>query len=159
MVAGEGAQKGVYAINQLGGIHRLDSREQGVDSVITQIGGSNTLHDVEACLLTRQYTLGTMDRKKWKEWEMHVQSSSANTSDMDMSIEVENPDASVSLSSLSQQNGGVLPEDEDISLRGRIGNRRGYGMQFKINNTTGRPRIRAIQVQGSTSFRSNQSAI
>jgi hypothetical protein len=159
LVAGNGVNKGVYAINQLGGIHRLDVNEEGIDSVVTAIGSDSTIHDVQACLVTRQYTFGTMDRKKWKEWELHAQSGAYATSDFDLSVEVENPDASVQLDSLSTLNGTALAQDEDISLRGRIGNRRGYGMQFKINNTTGRPRIRAIQVQGSTSFRSNQSAI
>ena len=159
LVAGKGVNKGVYAINQLGGIHRLDVNEEGIDSVVTAIGADSSIHGVQACLVTRQYTFGTMDRKKWKEWELHAQSGAYVTSDFDLSIEVENPDASVQLDSLSTLNGTALAQDEDISLRGRIGNRRGYGMQFKINNTTGRPRIRAIQVQGSTSFRSNQSAI
>jgi hypothetical protein len=51
-------------------------------------------------------------------------------------------------------NGSALAVDEDVSIRGRIGNRRGYGIQFTINNTSGRPRIRAIEVEGSVSMRS-----
>jgi len=47
---------------------------------------------------------------------------------------------------------------EDVSIRGRIGNRRGHGIQFTVNNTQGRPRIRSLQTQGSTSFRSTQKA-
>jgi hypothetical protein len=202
-----------------------------------------------------------MDRKKWKEFEVHVESSSSNSSDLDISAETENPDASIDLGSLSSFNlqkvqesvtlsgfsdlrvngtytfteeldvgvplyvynkgsrslhwipagpvlqvknevgndvyygfypstspalsdgsfidasngnpvsgsstytqGGEavptkLPSGEDVSIRGRIGNRRGHGIQFTFNNTTGRPRIRAVQVQGSESFRSTQKAI
>ena len=66
-------------------------------------------------------------------------------------------------SSLYTQGGDAIPTNlpagEDVSIRGRIGNRRGHGIQFTFNNTTGRPRIRAVQVQGSESFRSTQKAI
>ena len=256
IVAGDGNQRGVYAINKLGGIHRMDQREQGDDFVNVSIGGSSVTEPIKASVTTRQYTLGSMNRKKWKEFEVHVESSSSNSSDLDISAETENPDASVDLGSLSSFNlqnigetvtlsgfdlaeengvyvydesrstetnrvyvkgnltvtwipssiylettsgyslasslattatavagdewydpngasingsslynqGGEavptkLPAGEDVSIRGRIGNRRGHGIQFTFNNTTGRPRIRAVQVQGSESFRSTQKAI
>jgi hypothetical protein len=261
IVAGDGNQRGVYAINKLGGIHRMDQREQGDDFVNVSIGGSSVTEPIKASVTTRQYTLGSMDRKKWKEFEVHVESSSSNSSDLDISAETENPDASIDLGSLSSFNlqkvqesvtlsgfsdsgangtytfteeldlgapvyvynkgsrslhwipvgpvlqvknesgtdiyygfspstspalsdgsfidasngnpvsgsstytqGGEavptkLPASEDVSIRGRIGNRRGHGIQFTFNNTTGRPRIRAVQVQGSESFRSTQKAI
>jgi hypothetical protein len=100
-----------------------------------------------------------MDRKRWKNFDIHVQSSKDNTSDFDIGIETENPDTVESLGSLSTYNGGTLDIDEDVSIRGRIGNRRGYGLQFTINNTSGRPRIRAIETEGSTAMRSTQKAI
>jgi hypothetical protein len=256
IVAGDGNQRGVYAINKLGGIHRMDQREQSDDLVNVSIGGSSVTEPIKASVTTRQYTLGSMDRKKWKEFEVHVESSSSNSSDLDISAETENPDASIDLGSLSSFNkqsidetvtlagfdlaeeNGVyvydesrstetkrvyikgnlrvnwipssiylettsgyslasslattatavagdewydpngelingsslytqggdaiptnLPAGEDVSIRGRIGNRRGHGIQFTFNNTTGRPRIRAVQVQGSESFRSTQKAI
>ena len=257
IVAGDGNQRGVYAINKLGGIHRMDQREQGDDLVNVSIGGSSVTEPIKASVTTRQYTLGSMDRKKWKEFEVHVEGSSSNSSDLDISAETENPDASIDLGSLSSFNkqsidetvtlagfdlaeeNGVyvydesrstgtqrvyvkgnltvtwipssiylgttsgyslasslattatavagdewyepingelingsslytqggdaiptnLPAGEDVSIRGRIGNRRGHGIQFTFNNTTGRPRIRAVQVQGSESFRSTQKAI
>jgi len=258
IVAGDGNQRGVYAINKLGGIHRMDKREQGDDLVNVSIGGSPVTEPIKASVTTRQYTLGSMDRKKWKEFEVHVESSESNSSDLDISAETENPDANLELGSLSSYNlnesddsvilsgfddanqngtyvfdpslstetikiytkgtlkvrwipalsyletpngyyslasslstsptavagdewyeptngdqvngasrygsGGSLvptnlPAGEDVSIRGRIGNRRGHGIQFTFNNTTGRPRIRAVQVQGSESFRSTQKAI
>jgi hypothetical protein len=68
----------------------------------------------------------------------------------------------VSGSSTYTQGGDSVPttlaEGEDVSIRGRIGNRRGYGLQFTFNNTTGRPRIRAIEADGSASFRSTTTA-
>ena len=89
---------------------------------------------------------------------MHVQSSDDNESNFDISAETENPDATTSLGTLSGFVGSNLSAGEDVSIRGRIGNRRGYGIQFTINNTVGRPRLRALDVDGSISFRSTQKA-
>jgi hypothetical protein len=159
IVVGDGDKRAVYAVNDIGGVHRLDNRLDGIDRVITQIGGTQQNLGVGGSITTRQYTLGTLDRKRWKEFDIHAQSSEDNTSDFDIGIETENPDTVESLGSLSTFNGSALDIDEDVSIRGRIGNRRGYGLQFTINNTSGRPRIRAIETEGSTAMRSTQKAI
>jgi hypothetical protein len=159
IVVGEGDNRGVYSVNDIGGVHRLDSRADGIDRVITQIGGSQKNLTPPVSLTTRQYTLGTMDRKRWKEFDFHIQSSDSNSSDVTFSAETENPDATVDLGTLSSLNGGDLAVDEDVSIRGRIGNRRGYGIQFTMNNTSGRPRIRSIEVDGAISMRSTTKAI
>jgi hypothetical protein len=159
IVSGDGSDRGVYAINQLGGIHRLDYRVDGVDRIVTAIGEESKGINIDAAISTRQYTLGSMERKRWKEFDLHVQSSDTNDSDLTIQVETENPDATIALGTLSSFNGSVLPAGEDVSIRGRIGNKRGYGIQFTFNNTTGRPRIRAIEVDGSTTFRSTNKAI
>jgi hypothetical protein len=159
LVLGDGNNRGVYAINDVGGVHRLDNRIDGVDRIITQIGGSQLQPNIDASITTRQYTLGSMERKKWKEYELHIQSSDDNTSDLSIQAETENPDAVTDLGYLSELNGSALAIGEDVSIRGRIGNKRGYGIQFTLNNTTGRPRIRAIEVDGSATFRSTNKAI
>ena len=66
--------------------------------------------------------------------------------------------ANLSLGTLSDFVGSTLAEAEDVSIRGRIGNRRGYGIQFTLNNTLGRPKIRAIEADGAISFRSTNKA-
>ena len=159
IVVGKGDNRGVYSVNDIGGVHRLDNRVDGIDRVITQIGGSQKNLTPPVSLTTRQYTLGTMDRKRWKEFDFHIQSSDSNSSDVTFFAETENPDATVDLGTLSSLNGGDLAVDEDVSIRGRIGNRRGYGIQFTMNNTSGRPRIRSIEVDGSISMRSTTKAI
>ncbi len=160
IVAGEGTQRLVYAINSLGGIHSIDSRVEGDDIVRTQISQVSTNPiPIKGSVTTRQYTLGNLNRKSWREFELHVESSEDNDSDLDISAVTENPDATFSLRSLSDFNGSTLEIAEDVSIRGRIGNRRGHGIQFIFNNTVGRPKIRAIRTSGSTSFRSTQKAI
>ena len=159
IVAGEGSNRGVYSVNDIGGLHRIDARVDGTDRVITQIGGAQQNLLVPASLTTRQFTYGTLERKRFKEFEIHVESSDTNTSDFDISAEVENPDSTEALGSLNSFNGGDLAVNEDVSIRGRIGGLRGYGVQYTINNTSGRPRIRAIESSASDAFRSTKKAI
>lgn len=158
LVVGEGAERGVYAVNDIGGVQKLDERVDGVDRVITQIGGAEKTINIPGSLTTRQYTLGSLERKNWKQFEMHIESDTSAVSNFDISVETENPDANLSLGTLSDFVGSTLAEDEDVSIRGRIGNRRGYGIQFTLNNTIGRPKIRAIEADGSISFRSTNKA-
>ena len=160
IVSGEGSNRGVYAINRLGGIHKLDSRLQGDDLINVSIGGSDVAEDIKGSITTRQYTFGNMTRKNWKEFQMHVESSADNASNFDLSAETENPDGTFALGTLNSFNDNAdLKKAADVSIRGRIGNRRGHGIQFTVNNTQGRPRIRSLQTQGSTSFRSTQKSI
>ncbi|MAK55538.1 MAG: hypothetical protein CML17_06805, partial [Pusillimonas sp.] len=80
--------------------------------------------------------------------------------DFIISAETENIDYNLQLGTLSDRLGGTqLERGEDVSIRGRIGNRRGYGIQFTFNNTVGRPIIRATEVQGATTMRSTNKAI
>jgi len=158
LVVGEGDARGVYAVNDLGGVQKLDERVDGVDRLITQIGGSQKNINVPGSLTTRQYTLGSLERKNWKQFEMHVESGASTVSNFNISAETENPDFNIPVGTLSDFVGSTLSEAEDVSIRGRIGNRRGYGIQFTINNTVGRPKIRAIEADGSISFRSTNKA-
>ena len=159
LVLGDGDKRGVYAVNDIGGVHRLDHRTDGVDRVSTQIGGAEQSIQIPGALTTRQYTLGTLDRKRWKEFDFHIQSSDTNTSDLNIDFETENPDDTGSIGTLADFNDEALAIGEDVSIRGRIGNRRGYGIQFTFNNTVGRPIIRAIEVEGATTMRSTNKAI
>jgi hypothetical protein len=158
LVVGEGDARGVYAVNDIGGVQKLDERVDGVDRIVTQIGGDSKSINVPGSLTTRQYTLGNLERKNWKQFEMHIESDTSAVSNFNISAETENPDADLTLGTLSDFVGSTLAEAEDVSIRGRIGNRRGYGIQFTINNTLGRPKIRAVEADGSISFRSTNKA-
>jgi len=161
IVAGKKGDRAVYAVNALGGLHRVDARPDGVDRLATTIpvqgAQEGVIYSIPAEVTTRQFTFNDFGRKRWNEFEMHVQSSASEKSDFDISAEVENIDAEVDLNTLSSYIDGSLDIDEDVSIRGRIGNRRGYGIQFTINNTQGRPRVRGIKVSGAPASRSTTS--
>ena len=164
IVAGAKSSRGVYAVNSLGGLHRIDARVDDKDLLATEIpvAGQEEANsiDIPAEVTTRQFTLGSMDRKRWNNFELHVQSSPDNESNFDVSAELENIDSTVPLGTLRELNSNFnLKPSEDVSVRGRIGNKRAYGIQITLNNTTGRPRFRAIKVAGAEAFRSINKAI
>ena len=159
IVAGDGSDRGVYVVNNNGGIHRLDSVDSGNDSVITQIGSLVNSPLIAGSATTRMITGGNMDRKKWKEWDVHVQSSPDANSNAEFSAITENIDGTIDLGSIKSTHGSVLDAGEDISIRSRFGSNRSYGIQFKIDTTQGRPAIKAIKFTGNSSFRSTNNAI
>lgn len=165
IVAGKGTSRGVYVVNTDGGLHKLDQIESGSDFVITSIGGSVKDQPIRAIATTRMFNLKSIDRKKWNNFELHVQSSADNESNLSIEAIAENPDSingqgvdtTIDLRDANFYIGQNIPQDEDVSIRGRIGNIRAYGLQFKLTSTLGRPRLRAIKVAGSETYRSTSS--
>ena len=162
IIAGDGEKRGVYCINSFGGVHLLESRSDGNDRISVDPSASNliTTQPIESSLTTRDFTLGTTDRKKWNTFEMQVQSSDIEVSDFDILAETTDIDYNLPLGTLSSRlNNNPLAINEDVSIRGRIGNSRAYSIQFTLNNFTGRPRIKSIKTSGGVSFNSTNTAI
>lgn len=160
IVAGDGSNRGVYVVNSLGGVHRLEGSTNDVDLVITQVGQSVQNVTIESEITTRLYNAGTIDRKKWNSFEIQCQSSDELSSNFTIQGITENLDNTNSLGTLAGfNNDSNLVAGEDISIRGRIGNLRGYGFQFKISPTAGRPKIKIIKASGASTFKSTESAI
>ena len=172
LVAGKGSKRGVYVTNKDGGVHKLEEFEDGIDRVITEIGGSLKNATVQGSATTRMFTLGSIDRKKFNNFEMHLQSGLDRASDATISATTENLDSEPALDLTPSGSVGTtygpfknadgedqsnIPANEDVSIRGRIGNKRAYGMQITLNSTLGRPRLRSIKVAGAETFRSTSS--
>ena len=158
-IAGDGEDKGVYVVNDLGGVNLLESRVDGKDNVTIAIGGTVQTPQVPGVAKTRQFTFNNLDRKKWRSFEMHVESSSDLDSNFDIDARLENLDRNLEVGTLRSFNGdAVLQAGSDVSIRGRLGNPRAYGIQLDINNTVGRPKLRAVSVDGIESFRAVDKA-
>jgi hypothetical protein len=127
----------------------VDAREDGNDRLSLFAGVPAAIYPISSEMTTRQYTFGTMDRKKFSAYELHIESSSSESSNATVSIEVENPDSTTALGTIADLLGGNLDTAEDASVRGRIGNKRGYGAQLSIAPSNGRPKLRAVKVQAS----------
>jgi len=157
-VGGSGSERGVYCMNRNGGVHKYESRSDDTDNYVVQVGQSSINTQINASAISRMFTVGSIDRKKWNNFELHLQSSENNVSDANLEAITENIDAIIDLGTVANINGEELAIDEDVSLRGRFGNKRAYGLQFKLTTTKGRPRLRALKVAGATTFRSLQKA-
>jgi hypothetical protein len=137
----------LYTISPSGSIHKVDGREDGNDRLSLFAGVPAAIYPIGSNVTTRQYSYGTMDRKKFNSYELHIESSSSESSNSTIYAEVENPDSSTFLGFLSSILGSNLAVGEDASVRGRIGNKRGYGIQMTVAPTNGRPKLRAVKVQ------------
>jgi hypothetical protein len=147
IVADNSGLASLYTISPSGSIHEIDAREDGNDNLSLFAGISPAIYPISSSVTTRQYAYGVMDRKKFNSYEFHIESSASESSNATFSAEVENPDAIVDLGTLSSLFGSNLAVAEDASLRGRIGNKRGYGIQMTVAPTNGRPKLRAVKVQ------------
>lgn len=144
--AGAGAINKLYTISTFGGIHILDNRDDDVDRLLLQPGGVASSYYIPSEMVTRMFTQGALDRKRYNSYEIHAESSASNASNATLSFESENPDGTAALGTFSDQLGAVIPVAEDATIRGRIGNLRGYGGQMTITPTQGRPKIRSIKI-------------
>ena len=160
LVAGKGTDRAVYVTNTDGGIHKLEVFEDGIDRVITDIGSTTEKETrVQGSASTRMFTLGSIDRKKFNNFELHLQSGLNNSSNVSISATTENLDSepALDLKNASDYLGGSISPDEDVSIRGRIGNKRAYGLQMTLTSIEGRPRFRSLKVAGAETFRSTSS--
>lgn len=144
--AGAGGTNRLFAVNSIGGVHELEARLDDVDFIATQIGDAGEQVYIPSSLSTRAYNMGTIDRKRYNSFEIQAESTDTNVSNANFTLICENPDSETTLKTLAELNGDTLTEGEDVSLRGRCGNKRGYSGQLVITPTLGRPKIRAVRL-------------
>lgn len=163
LVAGDGEDRAVYAINSLGGIHKIDgSSTTHDDNLVTRIGASTESVPFNPILRTRQFNFERSQRKKWNEFELQVASNDSLFSELSITLTTENNDNVLQMGKLSEyitSAGSNLAAGEEVSIRGRIGNARAYGLDAKFIVTAGKPRIKLFKVTGGLSFNSIQPAI
>jgi hypothetical protein len=176
VIAGLGNARGVYCINENGGIHLIASDEanfstssrSGFDNVITQVGGTVTTPlRVEGKLKTRMYTYNDIGRKKYNSFDIQAEGNTLVPTDFSIKIETENIDIAIGaqkslLGNASKYLGNtpIAPSTpaEDVAIRGRIGNMRAYGAQLQIENVEGKPKIRNIKTAATQTFKSTNPA-
>lgn len=158
VVAGRGDARGVYVVNSRGGVHKYDDGVLGDDSIITDIpipGETATpeLKNIQGLASTRMYNLGSIDRKRFNNFEVFAESSSDESATFTLGAVTENIDKNFRLNTFN-----IAQTNEDVALRGRIGNKRAYGMQFKVQETLGRPKFKGLKVAAAETFRSINKA-
>lgn len=150
IVGDTGGLSKLYVVGSLGAIHIVDGREDNKDNLTLYAGIDAAPYQIGSYATTRQYTMSTLDRKKFSSYELHVESSSGQSSNASISVETENLDSTEALTTIYDLLGGSnLDVAEDASLRGRIGNKRGYGAQLTFTPTSGRPKLRAVTLNAA----------
>lgn len=172
IIAGSGIYRGVYSIDQNGGVTLIEGHNsvlssqnlQGKDLTITQVGQTTAVDTkVQGRLKTRMHTFNDLGTKKFKSFHINAESSPDSPSDFSIKIQTENIDVeldetSADLLSASDYIGKQIPASGDVSFRGRIGNMRAYGAQLQIENTEGRPIIKTIKTTALKSYKSPNPA-
>jgi len=178
IIAGLGNARGVYCINQSGGIHLIASSDEnfstlsrtGFDSVLSTIGSTSpSTYYIDGFLKTRMYTYGDIGRKKYNSFDITAEGNEIAGADFFIEIETENIDTDLGtqksdLGQASDYLGGqqiqAQTPPEDVAIRGRIGNMRAYGAQLKLSNKSsfGNFRIRNIKTAATSAFKSTNSA-
>ena len=151
MIVGDiGGLSNLYVVGSSGSVHIIDAREDAFDRLALYAGIPASNYAVASYVTSRQYTMGTIDRKKFSSYEIHVESSGSEASNASISFETENLDSTEALTSIyALLDNANLPVGEDASLRGRIGNKRGYGAQLTLTPTVGRPKLRAVNLNAA----------
>ena len=153
--SGAGTVNRLHTVSKEGGIHMIDETgtmdEDYYDKVCLSLSSPATITtlNINSILTTRQYTYSTMDRKRFNSYELHIESATNVESNASLSMEVENPDSTVDVGNIFDLYGNYVPSAEDLSLRGRLGNKRGYGAQITVTPSKGRPKVRAVKVTGA----------
>ena len=172
IIAGSGIYRGVYSIDQNGGVTLIEGHNsvlssqnlQGKDLTITQVGQTTAVDTkVQGRLKTRMHTFNDLGTKKFKSFHINAESSPDTPSDFSIKIQTENIDVeldetSADLLSASDYIGQQIPASEDVSFRGRIGNMRAYGAQLQIENEVGRPIIKTIKTTALKTYKSPNPA-
>ena len=156
LVAGNKDNRALYISNKQGGIHLYESDSSGIDQVQVDVplSGSDpatSFTNVRGLLSTRMFNFKNLDIKKFNQFDIHAESTDTEAS-FSLSADFENPDITAQ-PLLTNKN---IPKDEDLAIRGRIGNIRGYGCKLKIQSTGGRPAIKSLKVQATESSKSVQ---
>lgn len=155
-IARSGERNDLYAVNSLGGVHKLDAVDYDFDELALAPGESVEPIRVSSEFQTRQYDGESLDRKRFTELQVQL-GNSAMTSEADFEFTSEDVDGSVTVGSISTLLGDTLAPDEDASLRGRIGGLRGQGGIVTVTPQTGRPRVKSVRVLATQTFNSNTS--
>lgn len=157
--ARSGKRNDLYAVTNEGSIVQITNTSKIKDILVNGIGTEDTSEfAVPSDFLSRQFTAGTLERKKWNRLESHVRADDSAAADGAFAIVVEDPDSETALDTISDVfDGEQLPAGEGLTYRARCGNIRGYGAQVRFTPTIGRPRVRTAKLLATLTSRSTLS--
>lgn len=152
-ISAAGKRNDLYAVNDLGGVHKIDALDDDADTLALTPGGDLERIPVASQAVSRQYGGESPERKRFSRAQAMVESA-GQSSDAEFSFETEDPDNSGTLGSISTLTGDLLGPSESLSLRPRIGGYRGHGISLTFTPTAGRPKLKSLAVEAADTNRS-----
>lgn len=153
-----GERNDLYAVNDIGGLHKLDSLDYDFDDLALSPGGATEQLRVASQLETRQFDGETLDRKRFVEVHAQIEAS-GQSCDAAFGFVVEDSDAESVIGSVAASLGDSLGAGEGVSLRIRTGGQRGQGAAVTVSPSIGRPKVKSLAVMAATTNNSTTNLI
>lgn len=147
-ISAAGRRNDLYAVNDLGGVHKIDALDTDADELALTPGEELERVPVSSRAISRQYGGETPERKRFSQVQAQIESA-GQASDADFRFETEDPDNSGAFGSISTLTGELLGPSESASLRMRAGGYRGHGIQLIFEPTSGRPKLKSLLVEAT----------
>lgn len=136
LVAGEGTKRAIYITNDDGGVHQLEVHDDGIDKVFTDIGGAQKNVRVNGSATTRMFTFNQIDRKRFNNFELHIQSNETTESDATIAAITENVDDRIDLTPGGSIGTDYGPFREDVPTLGDAINGTGICGFYTVTDAT-----------------------
>jgi hypothetical protein len=150
----------LYAVTANGGLHELEAVETANDRLnVTNLGTTAVDAPINARLTTRGYDFQNLDRKRFTDAQVNIQTLAGEQGEYEIEFAAEDPDAAVQIGTTSDFLGGELltpsveGESETASIRCRLGGVRGFTGTMILTRTVGSPKINSVKVSGSVTNR------
>jgi len=148
----------IYVVTSNGGLHQLEASESSNDTLNVDNSNAVVSPAIDASLTTRGYDLGTMERKRFTDAQVNIQSLPGQNSEYDIAFAAEDPDDAQSIGTTTDLLGGLLTpttvtEAETASIRCRLGGIRGFTGTMILTRTIGSPKVNSVKVAGSVTNR------
>jgi len=159
IVGSAGERSALYAVSQNGGIHKIDALDVDTDQIA--VNNTTTNPAIQSYVSTRGYDLNTLERKRFTDAQVQIQTLAGQESNMDIAFIAEDPDNEANVQSIatigSLLGGPLVPssinEEETATLRTRIGGVRGIVGSIKLTKIQGSPKVHSLKVAGSVTNR------
>lgn len=158
VIGSAGVRNNIYAVTSNGGLHQLEAFESSNDTLNVDNSDSVVSPSVTASLTTRGYDFETLERKRFTDAQVNMQTIAGQSGEYDIAFAAEDPDAAQSIGTTTTFLGELLTpstpnEAETASIRCRLGGIRGSTGTMILTRTIGSPKINSVTVSGSVTNR------
>ena len=158
VIGSAGVRNNIYAVTSNGGLHQLEAFESSNDTLNVDNSASIVSPSITASLTTRGYDFETLERKRFTDAQVNMQTIAGQSGEYGISFAAEDPDAAQLIGTTTTFLGGLLTpstpnEAETASIRCRLGGIRGSTGTMILTRNIGSPKINSVTVSGSVTNR------